>query len=259
MAALEASLSICSFYSSSSSSSSSTKLTSLPKTLAYPLNLNSPKPTIVLPHKSFFSPLSRKPWFELCCAVQEISVEENPEETQVENQKRKLYVVNLPWSLTVVDIKELFGSCGTVSDVEIIKQENGKSRGFAFVTMSSGEEAQAAIEKFNLQEISGRVIRIEFAKRFKKPSPPRPPGPRPGETHHKLYVSNLEWKARSTHLRDLFSENFNPVSARVVFDAPKGRSSGYGFVSFATREEAEAALSSLDGKGHKEMCRALQL
>ncbi|XP_030501645.2 28 kDa ribonucleoprotein, chloroplastic [Cannabis sativa] len=248
MATLEASFSICSFHSSSSSSSSATKLASFPKTLAYPLKLNSPKPTIVLPHKAFFSPLTRKPSFQLCCAVQEIAVEENPEVTQVENQKRKLYVVNLPWSLSVVDIKELFGSCGTVSDVEIIKQEDGKNRGFAFVTMSSGDEAQAAIEKFNLQEVSGRVIRVEFAKRFKKPSPPRPPGPRPGETHHKLYVSNLEWKARSTHLRDLFSENFNPVSARVVFDAPKGRSSGYGFVSFATREEAEAALSSLDGK-----------
>ncbi|KAF4357989.1 hypothetical protein F8388_008497 [Cannabis sativa] len=164
MATLEASFSICSFHSSSSSSSSATKLASFPKTLAYPLKLNSPKPTIVLPHKAFFSPLTRKPSFQLCCAVQEIAVEENPEITQVENQKRKLYVVNLPWSLSVVDIKELFGSCGTVSDVEIIKQEDGKNRGFAFVTMSSGDEAQAAIEKFNLQEVSGRVIRVEFAK-----------------------------------------------------------------------------------------------
>lgn len=99
-----------------------------------------------------------------------------------------------------------------------------------------------------VQEVSGRVIKVDFAKRFKKPSPQRPPGPRPGETRHKLYVSNLEWKARSTHLREFFSENFNPISARVVFDGPTGRSAGYGFVSFATREEAEAALSSLDGK-----------
>lgn len=102
-----------------------------------------------------------------------------------------------------------------------------------------------------VQEVSGRVIKIEFAKRFKKPSPPRPPGPQAGETTHKLYVSNLEWKVRSTHLRDFFAENFKPVAARVVFDGPLGRSAGYGFVSFATREEAEAALSSLDGKVNK--------
>lgn len=102
-----------------------------------------------------------------------------------------------------------------------------------------------------VQDVSGRIIKIELAKQFKKPSPPRPPGPQPGETTHKLYVSNIEWKVRSTHLRDLFSENFKPVSARVVFDGPKGRSAGYGFVSFATREEAEAAISSLDGKVNK--------
>lgn len=105
-----------------------------------------------------------------------------------------------------------------------------------------------------MQEVSGRSIRIEFAKRFKKPSPPRAPGPQPGETKHKLYVSNLGWKVRSSHLREFFSANFNPVAARVVFDAPSGRSTGYGFVSFATKEEAEEAMSSLDGKVIVQFC-----
>ena len=121
MAVLKASLSLCSIYSSSSSSScsssSSSKLLSFPKTLICPSKLNSPKSPIVLPNKS------RKLLFQLCSAVQEISVEEEEnasEETHVENQKRKLYVVNLPWSLSVVDIKELFGQCGTVSDVEVL-------------------------------------------------------------------------------------------------------------------------------------------
>ncbi|OWM64154.1 hypothetical protein CDL15_Pgr018725 [Punica granatum] len=192
---------------------------------------------------------SSSPSFQLCLSVQEMAVEAETEQTQEENIKRKLYVVNLPWSLSVVDIKNLFGECGTVKDVEIIKQKNGRSRGFAFVTMASGEEAQAVVEKFDSYEISGRIIRVEFARRFRRPSPsPPPPAPPAGETRHKLYVSNLAWKARSTHLRELFSENFNPISSRVVFENPSGRSAGYGFVSFATREEAEAALSALDGK-----------
>ncbi len=110
-----------------------------------------------------------------------------------------------------------------------------------------------------MQDISGRIIRIEFAKRFKKPSPPRPEGTRAGETRHKLYVSNLAWQVRSTHLRAIFSENFKPVSARVVFDAPLGRSAGYGFVSFATNEEAEAAISALDGKVKKKHLLAFLL
>lgn len=102
--------------------------------------------------------------------------------------------------------------------------------------------------KYLLQEVSGRVIRIEYAKRFKKPRPPRAPGPQSEETRHKLYVSNLGWKVRSSNLREFFSANFKPVATRVVFDAPSGRAAGYGFVSFATKEEAEEAISSLDGK-----------
>lgn len=105
---------------------------------------------------------------------------------------------------------------------------------------------------FLVQEISGRIIRIDFAKKFKKPSPPHPQGPPSGETRHRLYVSNLAWKVRSTHLRDFVSENFKPVSARVVFDAPLGRSAGYGFVSFATKEEAEAAISASGWEGKKK-------
>lgn len=100
-----------------------------------------------------------------------------------------------------------------------------------------------------VQELSGRIIRVEFAKRFKKPPGVPPPSTPPqGETRHKLYVSNLAWKVRSTQLREFFSANYNPVSARVVFDNASGRAAGYGFISFDTKEQAEAALSALDGK-----------
>jgi len=83
-----------------------------------------------------------------------------------------------------------------------------------------------------VQEISGRIVRVEFAK----------------EARYVIYASNLAWKARSTHLRDIFTENFKtPVSARVVFQTPGGKSAGYGFVSYHTEEEAEAAISALQG------------
>ncbi|GLT81264.1 hypothetical protein SLA2020_526580 [Shorea laevis] len=162
---------------------------------------------------------ARKLGFLLCSTAQEVAAETEPEKTQTPNVKRKVFVLNLPWSFSVADIKTLFGQCGTVTDVEIIKQKNGKSRGFAFVTMASGEEAQAVIDKFDSQDVSGRIIKVEFAKRLRKPSP-QPP-----------------------------SANFSPVSARVVFEASgRGKAAGYGFVSFATKEEAEAAISALDGK-----------
>lgn len=187
-----------------------------------------------------------------CSIAQEVAPEKETEENpSTNNTKMKLYVFNLPWSFSVVDVKNLFGQCGTVTDVEIIKHYNGKSRGYGFITMGAPEEAQAVIDKFDSQEVSGRVIRVEFAKGLKKRTP-LPPGLRPGETSHKLYVSNLAWKARGSHLREFISANYadsSPVSVRVVFErSGKGRAAGYGFVSFATEEEARAAISALDGK-----------
>ena len=57
--------------------------------------------------------------FELCSALQEAEIEEKPEQTQVTNASKKLCVLNLPWSLSAVDIKQLFGQCGTVTRVDV--------------------------------------------------------------------------------------------------------------------------------------------
>ncbi|KAK7407152.1 hypothetical protein VNO78_08829 [Psophocarpus tetragonolobus] len=209
------------------------------------IKLHTPSTALFFSSNSF---QTRRVCFQLCSALQELPTT-SPSIHSSDNIK-KLYVVNISWSLSATDLKDLFAQCGSVTDVEIIKSKDGRNKGYAFVTMASREEAQAAIDKFDSYELSGRIIRVELAKRFKKPSPPPPPpGPRTGETRHVIYASNLAWKARSTHLRQFFTENFKtPVSARVVFDSPSGRSAGYGFVSFHTKEDAEAAISTVDGK-----------
>ncbi|KAI3940498.1 hypothetical protein MKW98_024905 [Papaver atlanticum] len=236
------------------SSASSLKLNCFSKPSSLSVNFqfapSTPKTSLKSSISNFPLLSSKKFRFQLYSVVEEITVQETKDDEILEEEenKKKLYVVNIPWTVSVADMKSLFGECGTVTDVEIIKQRDGRNRGFAFITMSTGEEARAVIDKFNEYEISGRVIRVEFSKRLKKPSPPPPPGLGVKETRHLLYVSNLAWKARASHLRELFSTCSSPVSARVVFDSPSGRSAGYGFVSFATREEAESALSALDGK-----------
>ncbi|KAJ0779126.1 putative RNA recognition motif domain, nucleotide-binding alpha-beta plait domain superfamily [Helianthus annuus] len=224
---------------------------------------SSPNPQLQFPTKSNLAirlPISTpkiifKTPLPISAIQQELSVaeeheeeekeEEKLEQPQKEDNKRKLFVLNLPWSFTVVDVKNFFGECGTVADVEIIKREDGK-RGFAFVTMSSGDEALAVIKKFDSHELLGRIIKIEYAKQFKKPTPRSPGSPHSSETCHKLFVSNLAWKVRASNLKQFFVD-FNPVSTRVVF-GPSGSSAGYGFVSFASKETAESAVSTLNGK-----------
>ncbi|KAK8934542.1 Ribonucleoprotein [Platanthera zijinensis] len=102
---------------------------------------------------------------------------------------------------------------------------------------------------YQMQELVGRIFRVQLAKNFSKPSSKKPrSNTRKGETRHKIYVGNLHWKARAVNLREFFSTKFNPSSARVVFDNSSGKPAGYGFVSFDTKEEMETIVSELEGE-----------
>ena len=77
----------------------------------------------------------------------------------------KLYVGNLPYSATEEELKSLFGQAGTVTSVAIIKdRETGRSKGFAFVEMSSSDEAQKAISMLTGHMLGGRALRVSIAR-----------------------------------------------------------------------------------------------
>jgi len=77
----------------------------------------------------------------------------------------KLYVGNLSFNTSNEDLQELFAQAGTVESTNIIEdRDTGRSRGFAFVEMSSKEEAAAAIEQLNGKEIDGRNLNVNEAK-----------------------------------------------------------------------------------------------
>jgi len=85
----------------------------------------------------------------------------------------KLYVGNLSFNTTEIAIQDLFSQCGSVSEVMLMQDKfTGRSRGFAFVTMSSDEEAQAAVNQMHGKELDGRALTVNEAR----PREDRPPG-----------------------------------------------------------------------------------
>ena len=77
----------------------------------------------------------------------------------------KLYVGNLAFQTTNQDLEQLFAQAGTVQSAAVVEdRDTGRSRGFAFVEMSSKEEASAAIEQFNGKELGGRALKVNEAK-----------------------------------------------------------------------------------------------
>ena len=85
----------------------------------------------------------------------------------------KLYIGNLPFNTTENELQELFSQAGAVQEVTLMQDRfTGKSRGFAFVTMGSEEDAQNAISKLNGQTMDGRPMTVNEAR----PREQRPPG-----------------------------------------------------------------------------------
>lgn len=77
----------------------------------------------------------------------------------------KLYVGNLSFKTSEADLRDAFGSFGTLSEVFIANdRETGRSRGFAFVTFSTAEESQLAAEQMNGVELDGRALTVNEAK-----------------------------------------------------------------------------------------------
>jgi RNA recognition motif-containing protein len=85
-----------------------------------------------------------------------------------------IYVGNLPFNATEQDVRALFERHGTVESVKLVNdRETGRPRGFGFVDMPQNE-AQAAIQALNGQDMGGRPLRINEAQ--ERPQRPRQGG-----------------------------------------------------------------------------------
>jgi RNA recognition motif-containing protein len=77
----------------------------------------------------------------------------------------KLYVGNLSYSTTEDDLRTLFAQAGNVKSVSVIKdRDTGRSKGFAFVEMTTDDEAQKAISMFNGQAFQERSLKVNVAR-----------------------------------------------------------------------------------------------
>ncbi|KAL1815944.1 hypothetical protein ACET3Z_018518 [Daucus carota] len=182
--------------------------------------------------------------------------EDEEEDNRSFSPDLKLFVGNLPFNCDSAVLAGLFGRAGTVEMVEVIYDKiTGRSRGFAFVTMSTVQEVEAAAQQFNGYEIEGRALRVNFG-----PPPPREENsfraPRGGagggggrsfDNTNRLYVGNLSWDVDNVALETLFSEQGKVVDAKVVYDRETGRSRGFGFVTYGSSNEVNRAIDNLNG------------
>jgi RNA recognition motif-containing protein len=79
--------------------------------------------------------------------------------------KNKLYVGNLPYSVTNDDLKSLFSEFGEVADARVITdRHSGRSKGFGFVEFANEDDAQKAIDQLNNKDFMGMTINVSIAR-----------------------------------------------------------------------------------------------
>jgi cold-inducible RNA-binding protein len=94
----------------------------------------------------------------------------------------QLFVGNLDFKVSESELRDAFAAFGTVVEANVVTDRaTGKPRGFAFITMSSPEEAQKAIDAMNGKELGGRALSVNIARpREERPSGGGGGGRRPG-------------------------------------------------------------------------------
>lgn len=81
----------------------------------------------------------------------------------------KVYVGNLPYSVTGDQLKEIFAGVGEITEAVVISDKfSGRSKGFGFVTFADESSAQKAVDELNGKDMSGRPLKVSIARPMEK-------------------------------------------------------------------------------------------
>ncbi|KAF5786968.1 hypothetical protein HanRHA438_Chr10g0460061 [Helianthus annuus] len=165
-----------------------------------------------------------------------------------------VFVKNLSESTTDDDLTKAFSEYGTITSAVVMKDADGKSKGFGFVNFENADDAAKAVEGLNGQKFDEKEWYVgkaqkktdreqELKQKFEqnmKEAVDKSQG-------LNLYIKNLDDTVSDETLRELFAPFGTITSCKVMRD-PNGASKGSGFVSFSTSEEASKALSEMNSK-----------
>ncbi|RMZ57463.1 hypothetical protein APUTEX25_004297, partial [Auxenochlorella protothecoides] len=164
-----------------------------------------------------------------------------------------VFVKNLDESVDDEALKAAFAAHGAVSSAVVMRGEDGASRGFGFVSFEEPEAAAAAVEALNGAPLAGKEVFVGRAQ--KKAEREAMLRARFEDVRAEriaryqgmnLYVKNLPDDADDEFLRATFAPYGTITSAKVMVDAASGKPRGFGFVCYASPEDATRAVSELN-------------
>ncbi|XP_047319450.1 30S ribosomal protein 2, chloroplastic [Impatiens glandulifera] len=178
--------------------------------------------------------------------------EESPASTADPSSEtsRKLYIGNIPRTVKNDELRKIVEEHGAVEKAEVMFDKySGRSRRFGFVTMKTIDDANAAIDKLNGTKIGERSIKVNITEKplsgFDKSSL-LVEDSNFIDSQYKVYVGNLAKTVTSESLKGFFSDKGKAISAKVSRVPGTSKSTGFGFVTFSSEEDVDAAISSFN-------------
>ncbi|KAJ0245606.1 30S ribosomal protein 2 [Hirschfeldia incana] len=168
---------------------------------------------------------------------------------------RRVYIGNIPRTVTNEQLTQIVEEHGAVEQVQVMYDKySGRSRRFGFATMKSVEDANAVIEKLNGTTIEGREVKVNITEKPIELSSSSSPDLSLLQSEesafvdspYKVYVGNLAKSVTKEMLESLFSEKGKVLSAKVSRVPGTSKSTGFGFVTFSSDEDVEAAILALN-------------
>ncbi|KAI9219677.1 hypothetical protein BC828DRAFT_349094 [Blastocladiella britannica] len=158
-----------------------------------------------------------------------------------------LYVGNLDPRVTDIMLTDIFRSVGGVMHAKIIPDKNFQHTGlnYGFVDMASHKDATEALEALNGLKMLGQEIKVNWAHQGQGGT--RGSG-EDTSTHHHVFVGDLSPDVTDDVLYKAFSAFGTLSIARVMWDTATHKSRGYGFLAFRDREDADRAISTMNGE-----------
>lgn len=185
---------------------------------------------------------------------------------QVNKIFTNIYVKNIEESMcNEENLRELFVDYGEMTSIHVAVDDEGKTRGFAFINFSSPEMAKRAVEEMNGKEVGGKILVV---------NPAQKKSVREAELRNRyemlrnermqkyqgvnLYIKNLSDDIDDERLRAEFSPYGTITSCKIMRDE-RGFSKGFGFVCYTHPDEATKAVTELNGRmiGQKPVYVAL--
>ena len=158
----------------------------------------------------------------------------------------KLYVGNLPHSVTDATLRSMFAKYGPLLHATVLMDlVTGTSRGFGFVHYTNTVDAKIAKDEMSGKLIDGRPLVVRL--RSEAPGAQRLRSINSEPDDSKLYVAHLPPDATEGGLRKLFEDYGHVTDVKLIIDKETGMARGYGFVNMRTAEDAGKAMAALDG------------